>query len=168
MTVVISRWKIRKKDGIILNLDGSMRACGHFLNLIISIMIILIDSTGIKKIGKIIYAYRIYFSHFYKNVSWMPTADVVLVMNGRYTEGQVLLQSLEKLNYRVLKQVDRVEDVIQVISQLPEDLILIDMYLQNQVESLRITDQLRRQHGIPVIFVSSFADAAFLQRSRTS
>ena len=98
----------------------------------------------------------------------MPTADVILVLDGSNSGGHTLLQSLEKLDYRILKQVDRVGDLIQVVSQTPSDLVLIDMQLQDQAESLRIADQLRRQYGIPVIFISSFADAAFLQRLRTS
>ncbi|MFH0788150.1 MAG: ATP-binding protein [Pseudomonadota bacterium] len=69
-----------------------------------------------------------------------------------------LKSCVEDSGYTVLACVDSAEEALELIEQEPPDLVLMDIVLKGQMNGISAAALIRSRWGIPVIFITAFAD----------
>lgn len=102
-----------------------------------------------------------------QNTAQNPPADILIVED----EGIIaadLAACLEDLGYRVTGEAATGEDALCQAAARRPDLVLMDIKLAGEMDGITAAARLREEQGIPVIFLTSHADDATLQRARES
>ncbi|MBA4394304.1 MAG: hypothetical protein C0407_12205, partial [Desulfobacca sp.] len=73
---------------------------------------------------------------------------------------------LIRLGYTVSDQVNTAEKALERIEQEPPDLVLMDIVLKGQMDGIEAADIIRSRWGIPVVFVTAYADHERLERAK--
>ncbi len=84
-------------------------------------------------------------------------------------EGIVALQIktvLEQRGYEVVDTVPSGEEALARIGEAQPDLILMDMKLQGAMDGVEAADLIRKQHDVPVIFLTAHSDDKTVARAR--
>ncbi|HEX6290088.1 MAG TPA: EAL domain-containing protein [Herpetosiphonaceae bacterium] len=77
-----------------------------------------------------------------------------------------LRETLERLGYCVAALVASGEEALDQAARARPDLALMDIKLQGALDGIDAAERLRRQFGIPVIYLTAHADTATLQRAK--
>jgi two-component system cell cycle sensor histidine kinase/response regulator CckA len=77
-----------------------------------------------------------------------------------------LKERLEQAGYRVPLIADTVEDAIEGVELHRPSLVLMDIRLRGSRDGIEAADQIRRRFHLPVMFVTSHADQATLERAK--
>ena len=80
----------------------------------------------------------------------------------KFTEKQ-----LTSAGYKILASVTSGELAIEQLNKLSPDIILMDIKLVGSMDGIETADYIRKNHQIPVIFLTSLADDASFQRAKT-
>ena len=102
-----------------------------------------------------------------QNTAQIPPADILIVED----EGIIaadLAACLEDLGYRVTGEAASGEDALCQATAHRPDLVLMDIQLAGEMDGITAAARLREEQDIPVIFLTSHADDATLQRARES
>lgn len=73
---------------------------------------------------------------------------------------------LEELGYTVVATIDSSEVAMQIISQNPPDLVLMDIKLKGSIDGIEAAAQIRRCFQIPVIYLTAYSDQETLERAK--
>lgn len=73
---------------------------------------------------------------------------------------------LEDLGYKVIAWVDSGEKALEVVEQDPPDLVFMDIILKGAMDGIEAANRIRFDKGIPVIFVTAYADQERLDRAK--
>ncbi len=73
---------------------------------------------------------------------------------------------LQHFGYQVLGIVRTGEDAVAMAGELLPDLILMDIRLQGEIDGVEASARIRDLYGIPVIFVTAYADDIAIERSK--
>ena len=91
----------------------------------------------------------------------------ILIVEDEFVVAADLKQRLENLGYEVIGLAGSGEQAIKRISpDNPPHLVLMDIYLKGDKDGIQTAEELRDEYGIPVIFVSAFADNELLGRAK--
>src|SRR6266508_792572 len=71
--------------------------------------------------------------------------------------------NLERLGYLVIGRADRSEATLQLVKELLPDLVLMEIDLQGQLNSVEVGKQIHTDFDIPVIFISAHANTMILE-----
>jgi two-component system phosphate regulon sensor histidine kinase PhoR len=77
-----------------------------------------------------------------------------------------LQTSLGGLGYDVLLSVSSGEEAIASAERTHPDLILMDIMLDGEMDGIEAAGQIRKQFGIPVVFLTAYADEDTLRRAK--
>lgn len=95
--------------------------------------------------------------------------DSVLIVEDEAIVAADLERQLSDLGYDVLGVADSREQAIELIAQAVPDLILMDIRLRGQRDGIEVAEEIRRNHDLPVIFLTSYSDDETVRRaSRTA
>ncbi len=72
---------------------------------------------------------------------------------------------LEGLGYEVVAMVNSGEEAVELAMQNPPDAILMDIFLRNEMNGLQAAEQIRASCAVPVIFLTSNADRATIEKA---
>jgi CheY-like chemotaxis protein len=75
---------------------------------------------------------------------------------------------LTRMGYDVGAVVDSGENALKSALHIRPDLVLMDIMLKGELDGIQTADQLYRQHHIPVVYLTSHADHATVQRAKES
>ena len=95
----------------------------------------------------------------------MSAADILLAEDERIVArhiGQVLKRS----GYRVPATVATGEAAVAKASELRPDLVLMDVGLSGTIDGIEAAERIRDQTGIPVVYVTAYADDVTLDRAK--
>ena len=92
----------------------------------------------------------------------------IMVVEDERIVARDLQATLQRAGYQVPGLAASGEEAIALAGQLKPDLILMDIALQGQMDGIMAAGQIRRQLGIPVIYLSSFDDQAVLEQTEAA
>ena len=94
--------------------------------------------------------------------STMPEARIFIAEDDEAVFREITT-NLEGLGYLVVGQADRSESTLQMVKKLLPDLVLMEVELKGQLDSVEVGKQIHTDFDIPVIFISAHADAIILE-----
>ncbi len=94
------------------------------------------------------------------------TQTRILVVEDECIVALDIKERLESLGYDVPTTVAAGEKAIEQAGLLRPDLVLMDIHLQGQMDGIEAADQIRRQFGIPVIYLTANADHRTVERAK--
>jgi CheY-like chemotaxis protein len=72
---------------------------------------------------------------------------------------------LEKVGYHVPATISSGEEAVEKVQQIKPDLIIMDIFLSDDMDGIEATALIERQIDIPVIFLTANADATTIKRA---
>ena len=106
-----------------------------------------------------------YFYEVYKTIKWpISMKKKILIIENEAFVSWELEELLNEKGYNVcdvIAQADKVMDAVQ--EHLP-DLILMDIYLEGDIDGITLSENINREHTIPVIYITGYKDEEILQR----
>jgi two-component system cell cycle sensor histidine kinase/response regulator CckA len=73
---------------------------------------------------------------------------------------------LERAGYSVSGIADRMSEVVQILETDKPDLVFMDISIKGDHDGVETADLIRRKYDLPVIFVTTHADTATLERAK--
>jgi len=95
----------------------------------------------------------------------MSKATVLIVENEAIVAAD-LAGKLVRLGYEVAGEAARGEEAVALACRLRPNLVLMDISLPGPVDGIAATEAIRRQHDVPVIYLTAHADSATLARAK--
>jgi PAS domain S-box-containing protein len=96
------------------------------------------------------------------------TVTQILVVEDESVVAMDIQSRLMGLGYRVPAIVARGEDAVEKAESLRPDLVLMDIRLKGQMDGVEAASHIRARLDIPVVFLTAYADAATLERAKTT
>ncbi|MCP4042845.1 MAG: PAS domain S-box protein, partial [Gammaproteobacteria bacterium] len=75
-------------------------------------------------------------------------------------------QLLESLGYVVAGIARSGEEALRRVEEEIPDMVLMDIMLGGEMDGIEAADTIRKQHDIPVVFVTAYADEQFIERAK--
>src|SRR5437016_2212753 len=93
----------------------------------------------------------------------MP-ADKILIVEDEREVAQTLERYLKRLAYSVAGIVDNGEEALAIVAKARPDLALMDIEIQGAMDGIELAERFRKQHDVPVIFLTGRSDDETLER----
>jgi CRP-like cAMP-binding protein/CheY-like chemotaxis protein len=95
-------------------------------------------------------------------------ASRVLVVEDEAIVAADIEQTLKDFGYDVMGVVPSAEEAFTRVRDQKPDVVLMDIFLSGQLDGIAAAKTLRDSSGIPVVFLTAYADEAILQRAKMS
>jgi len=92
----------------------------------------------------------------------------ILVVDDSPTISRLISLHLEKLGYTSIDLTSSAEEALEMVKQSMPDLVLMDINLGEGKNGIEAADIIMHQHGIPVIYVTSYSDEHTLSAAKQS
>jgi DNA-binding NarL/FixJ family response regulator len=90
----------------------------------------------------------------------------ILIVEDDRTTSKVLELQLENLGYGVVGSARTANEAIRMVRAHEPDLVLMDINLGRGGDGISTAELVRREHGIPVVYVTAYADEDTLTRAK--
>jgi PAS domain S-box-containing protein len=90
----------------------------------------------------------------------------LLVVEDEILVATDLERRLQGLGYTVLGAACSAAEAISLMEREPADLVLMDIVLSGEMDGIQTAEIIRERWGVPVVFLTAYADAARLERAR--
>ncbi|HKR36212.1 MAG TPA: response regulator [Steroidobacteraceae bacterium] len=100
-------------------------------------------------------------------VGVQPGARIMVVEDERILALD-LAETLDELGYTVVGVASRGEEAIELAGRLDPQLILMDVRLAGEIDGITAAETIRREHDVPVVFLTAHADDDTLHRATSS
>lgn len=90
----------------------------------------------------------------------------ILVVEDELLNAAALKQELEEMGYKVFEIVTRGKTAIQKALSLKPDIILMDIYLANNINGIDAAREIQKNAAIPVLYISAYIDNDTIKKSR--
>jgi DNA-binding NarL/FixJ family response regulator len=74
--------------------------------------------------------------------------------------------TLTDLGYEIAGVAYNSQDALQVLSEREADIVLLDIELNSAIDGVALAHIIRKQYGLPFVFLTSFADQQTIERVR--
>ncbi len=92
----------------------------------------------------------------------------ILIVEDNLLDRKLIESGLKKMGCRIVGQTAFGEEVLNLAKKTKPDLILMDIELEGKMDGISVTENLKKEFDIPVIFMSSHEEESILQRARIS
>lgn len=92
----------------------------------------------------------------------------ILIVEDESIVAKDIQYSLEKLGYDVCGSVSNGEKAFDTAQLIQPDLVLMDIMLKGPVNGIETAIRLKEDFGIPVIFLTAYADQATLEKAKVA
>ncbi|MDX2240864.1 MAG: GAF domain-containing protein [Leptolyngbyaceae cyanobacterium bins.302] len=89
----------------------------------------------------------------------------ILIVEDETVAAQSIQTFLEASAHQILAVVETGSEAIQRAADLAPDLVLMDIYLRDEVDGIAAADRIYQELGIPIIFLSANTEDSILQRA---
>lgn len=96
----------------------------------------------------------------------MTPAPVILIVEDEAIVANDLRETLTSLGYSIAGTARSGEIALQKIAEIRPDLVLMDIHLAGAMDGIEAAGQIHTTYGIPVIFMTAYADSALLERAK--
>jgi PAS domain S-box-containing protein len=90
----------------------------------------------------------------------------ILVVEDEAIVARDIVHQLERFGHHVVADTPRGEEAVEVAARLLPDLVLMDIQLAGTMDGIDAAQVIRRNTGIPVVFLTAFATNNVLQRAK--
>jgi PAS domain S-box-containing protein len=90
----------------------------------------------------------------------------ILIVEDEFVVAENLRTDLESMGYEVVGQSPSGEEAMELAGQENPDLALMDIQLLGGMDGIETAIRLRQELGVPVLFLTAFADESFLERAK--
>lgn len=97
----------------------------------------------------------------------MTPAKILIVEDNRIVAMDIEAQ-LQRIGYSVVGITGRGEDVLSMARAGESDLVLMDIRLEGKMDGIEAASLVRRELGVPVVFLTAYADDVTVTRARTT
>jgi len=95
-----------------------------------------------------------------------PPRASILVAEDEHLVAEGIRHNLNELGYTVLAVVPSGEEAVQRAREMTPDLVLMDIRLRGKLDGIEAAKQIRASLGIPLIYLTSYADDETLERAK--
>jgi len=92
----------------------------------------------------------------------------ILVVEDEAIVAKDIQQSLRKSGYNVVDTVSSGEAAIKAVEEHKPDLIMLDIMLKGEMSGVDTSEYIKKNHNIPVIFLTAYADQSTLDRAKVT
>ncbi len=92
----------------------------------------------------------------------------ILIVEDEIIVAKDIQRSLEKSGYSVVAIAVSGKAAIKKTTQMQPDMVLMDIKLKGEMDGIEAAEKIRARFGIPVIYLTAFADATTLGRAKTT
>ncbi len=92
-------------------------------------------------------------------------ASILIVEDELLIAGEIA-RALRRLGHEPLEPVDNSDDALAALAERTPDLVLMDIHIAGDTDGIATALLVRRQFGVPVVFLTAQADAATLARAK--
>ncbi|HUL62357.1 MAG TPA: DUF835 domain-containing protein [Methanocella sp.] len=92
----------------------------------------------------------------------------ILVVEDEHIVAMDLMGRLKNLGYEVPGSASSGEEAIEKAGRLRPDLVLMDIYLNGEMDGVQAAGQIRARYDIPIIYLTAYADSNTLQRAKVT
>jgi hypothetical protein len=93
------------------------------------------------------------------------SATHILVVEDERLVAKALQNELEQFGYSVSGIASSASEAVSQVEQSRPDLVLMDIHLKGDIDGIEAADRIQSRNGIPVIYLSAFADAETVARA---
>jgi CheY-like chemotaxis protein len=97
----------------------------------------------------------------------MPKATILVVEDERVVASDLRLR-LESGGYAVCAIVSSGLEAVEKAGALRPDLVLMDVTLRGEFDGIQAAEEIRKRHGLPVVYLTAHSDEGTLQRAKIS
>ncbi len=90
----------------------------------------------------------------------------ILIVEDENITALEIQDRVENLGYEVVKTLATGEEAVKQVGKLSPHLILMDIHLRSEMDGIEAADIIRKEHDIPVIYLTAFADDDTLERAK--
>ncbi len=90
----------------------------------------------------------------------------ILVVEDEQVVAEDIARILRNFGYDVLAIVSSGEAAVKIAEEKLPDLVLMDIMLEGELNGIEATDQIYSRFGIPVVYITAYADDERLQRAK--
>lgn len=103
----------------------------------------------------------------YKANEWFPMRGArILIIEDEHLLGLYLEDALKSMGYVVIDVVTSGEAAIRTALKHKPDLLLMDIYIQGDIDGVAAAETIRSQLEIPVVFITGYTDEETFQRAK--
>lgn len=92
----------------------------------------------------------------------------ILIVEDELLIAHDMKMQLIRLGFSVLAPASSAREAIERIEPERPDLVFMDIRIEGEQDGIEAAQVLRRQYGLPVVFLTAHADAATLERAQAS
>lgn len=92
----------------------------------------------------------------------------VLIVEDEAIVSMALRRKLEAMGYTVPAEISCGEDVVDAVSCLRPDVVLMDIRLSGEMDGIDAAIEIQRLFKLPVVYISSYSDEDTLERAKTT
>lgn len=96
------------------------------------------------------------------------SGDGILIVEDERIVAMDLARTLRSLGYAVVGTTARAEEAIALVTSLQPSLVLMDIRLAGEMDGIQAAHLIRRQHDVPLIYLTAHSDDETLQRAAQS
>ena len=90
----------------------------------------------------------------------------ILIVEDESVIAMDIEEALLSLNYDVIGKAASSAEAMELISRKKPELVLMDIYLEGDVDGIETAAKVKAQYNIPVIFLTAYADKSTLDRAK--
>ncbi len=90
----------------------------------------------------------------------------ILIVEDEMIVALDLKNRLTKLGYTVPALAASGEEALAILAEVQPDLVLMDIKLNGKMDGVTAAQQIKEQNGVPVIYLTAYADESTLQRAK--
>jgi PAS domain S-box-containing protein len=90
----------------------------------------------------------------------------ILVVEDEHIVAMDLMNRLRNLGYEVPDSASSGAEAIEKADRVRPDLVLMDIFLNGEMDGIQAAGQIRSRHNIPIIYLTAYADSNTLQRAK--
>jgi CheY-like chemotaxis protein len=91
----------------------------------------------------------------------------ILIVEDDVIISQIIELQLKKLGYSVIGKAANGQDAITLTNKTNPDAILMDIFLEGEMDGIEATKIIKEKFNIPIIFLTAYSDDKVLERIRT-
>lgn len=89
----------------------------------------------------------------------------ILIVEDEKIVAEDIKRTLHKFHYEVVGIAEDGECAIQLVEEESPDLVLMDIVLSGIYNGIQITEKIKKQYDIPVVYITAYSDSETLQRA---
>ena len=92
--------------------------------------------------------------------------EEILIVEDDILAATIIKKILLKKNYRVPKSISTSYEAIEYVNNSQPDLILMDIFLKDEVDGITAAKKIREKYDIPIIYLTSDSSDETIQRAK--